>query len=59
MSTEPIPPVTGTPEGHLLQDMDRKFSRWLESKPDAMRRAREAVEAIRAAEGQADTGSER
>lgn len=36
---------TGHPPG-LLQDDDKKLSKWLASRPDSMRRAREAVEAI-------------
>ena len=39
-------PITGTPEGHLLQDLHRQLSRWLESRPDSMLHAREAAAAI-------------
>lgn len=38
--------VTGTPEGHLLQDMNRQLFNWFASKPDARLRVREAVCAI-------------
>lgn len=41
---EPVP--TGTPAGHLLQDMSSGLSQALSSKPDAMQHAREAAQAI-------------
>lgn len=38
---------TGWPPG-LLQDDDRKLSRWFSSRPDARRRVRERCDEIRA-----------
>lgn len=38
--------VTGTPDGHLLQDCHSGLSQALASKPDAMQHAREAAAAI-------------
>lgn len=48
VNIDPIPAVTGTPDGHLLQDMSRALSQALASKPDAMLHAREASAAIAA-----------
>jgi hypothetical protein len=36
---------TGWPDG-MLQDDSKELSRWLSSKPDALKNAREAVELI-------------
>lgn len=41
-----IPAVTGTPDGHLMQDVSRELTQALASKPDAMLHAREAAQAI-------------
>lgn len=41
----PAPPRTGWPPG-MLQDDDRRLSKWLAGKPGARRIAREAAVAI-------------
>lgn len=43
--TWPTPPKTGWPPG-MLQDDDRKLSRWLSNTPGARRLVREACAAL-------------
>jgi hypothetical protein len=37
------PRFTGTTEGHLMQDLDRRLFAWLAGKPDARMLVREAA----------------